>query len=330
MPPSRSLAVFPQVLDDDERELDWTQKLGDPSSRGGGTCSPPRSSLRAKAAAQGSLGLRAAERCVDDAGGRHHGDQDRPTNPEVVPCPPTTPPSCTALAVPRVPALSLPPGYVAGGALLGLTASVIVAALWGNVRLARRRRQRQRQPLRRFRPTNIMNGELDHNAQPSRGRPYRDKGVSGYRTAAADSDAASRDAFRGTRAGRDRVPSSAATFRATRATAVGAGRARRGDNRMATRGRHVDVAGGNHGGSPRRRHGGAGGSFTAAAQRHGSRRSTRRTHRRTTTATAARRAWTPARDRPATPGGAGAAPGLVGQTTGAWRRGSGRVGGGRR
>ena len=71
-----------------------------------------------------------------------------------------------------------PPGYVAGGALLGFTAGVIVGgALWGNCNWGGGNVNVNVNRYNNFNRTNISNGNWNHNAQHRGAVPYRDQGV---------------------------------------------------------------------------------------------------------------------------------------------------------
>jgi len=132
-----------------------------------------------------------------------------PTNPEVVYVP-TYNPSVVYGAWPYPaypPYYYYPPGYVAGGALLGFTAGVIVGgALWGNCNWGRGDVNVNVNRYNNFNKTNISNGNWNHSAQHRGAVPYRDKGVSQQYGRGQAGDAASRDQFRGRAdAGRDSI-----------------------------------------------------------------------------------------------------------------------------
>ena len=100
-----------------------------------------------------------------------------------------------------------PPGYVAGGALLGFTAGVIVGgALWGNCNWGGGDVNINTNRYNNFNRTNINNSNWNHNAQHRGAVPYRDKGVAQQHGRGQAADAASRDQFRGRAdAGRDSI-----------------------------------------------------------------------------------------------------------------------------
>src|SRR5204863_1490876 len=91
-----------------------------------------------------------------------------------------------------------PPGYVAGGALLGFTAGVIVGgALWGNCNWRGGDVNVNVNRYNNFNKTNISNGNWNHNASHRGAVPYRDQGVAKQYGRTPSADSASRDAFRG-------------------------------------------------------------------------------------------------------------------------------------
>ena len=119
-----------------------------------------------------------------------------------------------------------PPGYVAGGALLGFTAGVIVGgALWGNCNWGGGDVNVNVNRYNNFNRTNISNGNWNHNAQHRGAVPYRDQGVAQQYGRGQAADAASRDAFRG-RAEPGSSRSSAATCRRATRGARSAGQNR--------------------------------------------------------------------------------------------------------
>ena len=180
-PSVKSLAVFPQVLTMMSEKLDWTQKLGDAFLAQQKDVMATAQALRAKALGAGlAQGLQGAE-------GRHRAATSNttvikiePTNPEVVYVP-TYNPTVVYGAWPYPaypPYYYYPPGYVAGGALLGFTAGVIVGgALWGNCNWGGGDVNVNVNRYNNFNRTNISNGNWNHNAEHRGAVPYRDKGV---------------------------------------------------------------------------------------------------------------------------------------------------------
>ncbi len=130
----KSLAVLPQVLTMMSEKLDWTQKLGDAFLAQQKDVLDTAQALRAKAPAQGALKDSKEQKVVTDTSENNTTViKIEPTNPEVVYVP-TYNPTVVYGAWPYPaypPYYYYPPGYVAGGALLGFTAGVIVGGASG-------------------------------------------------------------------------------------------------------------------------------------------------------------------------------------------------------
>jgi hypothetical protein len=199
-PSVKSLAVFPQVLTMMSEKIDWTQKLGDAFLAQQKDVLDTAQALRAKAAAQGSLKDTKEQKVTTDSSGGTTIITIAPTNPEVVYVP-TYNPTVVYGAWPYPaypPYYYYPPGYVAGGALLGFTAGVIVGgALWGNCNWRGGDVNVNVNRYNNFNRTNISNGNWNHAAQHRGAVPYRDKGVQQQYGRGQAGDAASRDAYRG-------------------------------------------------------------------------------------------------------------------------------------
>jgi hypothetical protein len=199
-PSVKSLAVFPQVLTMMSEKIDWTQKLGDAFLAQQKDVMATAQSLRAKAQAQGSLKESKEQKVVTEKVENTTVIRIEPTNPEVVYVPTYNPTvvygSWWYPAYP--PYYYYPPGYVAGGALLGFTAGVIVGgALWGNCDWRGGDVNVNVNRYNNFNRTNISNTNWNHNAQHRGAVPYRDQGVAKQYGRSPSADAASRDAFRG-------------------------------------------------------------------------------------------------------------------------------------
>jgi len=208
-PSVKSLAVFPQVLAMMNEKLDWTQKLGDAFLAQQKDVLATAQALRSKAVAQGSLKDSKEQKVSTEQADNVTVIKIEPTNPEVIYVP-TYNPTVVYGAWPYPtypPYYYYPPGYVAGGALLGFTAGVIVGgALWGNCNWRGGDVNVNVNRYNNFNKTNISNANWNHSAQHRGAVPYRDKGVSQQYGRGQASDAASRDAFRGRAdAGRDSI-----------------------------------------------------------------------------------------------------------------------------
>jgi len=199
-PSVKSLAVFPQVLAMMNEKLDWTQKLGDAFLAQQKEVLDTAQALRQKAQAQGSLKDSEQQKVVTTQENNTTVIKIEPTNPEVVYVP-TYNPTVVYGAWPYPaypPYYYYPPGYVAGGALLGFTAGVIVGgALWGNCNWGRGDVNVNVNRYNNFNRTNISNGNWNHNVNHRGGVPYRDQGVAQQYGRGQNSNAASREQFRG-------------------------------------------------------------------------------------------------------------------------------------
>ena len=199
-PSVKSLAVFPQVLTMMSEKIDWTQRLGDAFLAQQKDVMATAQSLRAKAQAQGSLKDSKEQKVVTETVENTTVIKIEPTNPEVVYVPTYNP---TVVYGPwwypaYPPYYYYPPGYVAGGALLGFTAGVIVGgALWGNCNWRGGDVNVNVNRYNSFNRTNVSNTNWSHNAQHRGAVPYRDQGVAKQYGRGQSADAASRDAFRG-------------------------------------------------------------------------------------------------------------------------------------
>ena len=278
----KSLAVFPQVLTMMSEKLDWTQKLGDAFLAQQKDVIATAQTLRGKAVAQGSLTDSKEQKVVTTQENNTTIIKIEPTNPEVVYVP-TYNPTVVYGGWPYPaypPYYYYPPGYVAGGALLGFTAGVIVGgALWGGVNWGHGDVNVNVNRYNNFNKTNISNGNWKHDVDHRGAVPYRDKGVAQQNGRGQAGDAASRDAFRGRAdSGREQIQRGEVSARDVPSNRAGAGAGDRaaggglGDRAGGAGGAGVgdrSAAGaGNYGGAGNRGQGGAGNYGGAgAAQR---------------------------------------------------------------
>jgi hypothetical protein len=226
-PSVKSLCVFPQVLTMMSEKLDWTQKLGDAFLAQQADVMKTAQDLRQKAAAQGSLKDTKEQKVVQTTENNTTVIKIEPTNPEVVYVP-TYNPTVVYGAWPYPaypPYYYYPPGYVAGGALLGFTAGVIVGgALWGNCNWGHNDVNVNVNRYNNFNKTNISNGNWQHNADRRGAVPYRDQNVAKQYNRGQAADAASRDQFRGRAdAGRQQIQSGQVSARDVPGNRGGAG-----------------------------------------------------------------------------------------------------------
>jgi len=196
----KSLTVFPQVLTMMSEKLDWTQKLGDAFLAQQADVMATAQALRAKAVAQGSLKDSSEQKIITEKVETTTVIKIEPTNPEVVYVP-TYNPTVVYGAWPYPaypPYYYYPPGYVAGGALLGFTAGVIVGgALWGNCNWGRGDVNVNVNRYNNFNRTNVSNSNWQHNSQHRGAVPYKDQRVAQQNNRGTSAGAQQREAYRG-------------------------------------------------------------------------------------------------------------------------------------
>jgi len=196
----KSLTVFPQVLTMMSEKLDWTQKLGDAFLAQQADVLATAQTLRAKAVSQGSLKDSSEQKVVTEKVESTTVIKIEPTNPEVVYVP-TYNPAVVYGGWPYPaypPYYYYPPGYVAGGALLGFTAGVIVGgALWGGANWGRGDVNVNVNRYNNFNRTNVSNGNWQHNSQHRGAVPYKDQRTAQQHNRGTSAGAQQRDAYRG-------------------------------------------------------------------------------------------------------------------------------------
>jgi len=199
-PAVKSLAVFPQVLTMMSEKLDWTQNLGDAFLAQQKDVMVTVQSLRQKASAQGNLKSTEQQVVTTEKVESTTIIKIEPAKPEVVYVP-TYNPSVVygSWWWPSYPPYAYyPPGYVAGGALLGFTAGVIVGgALWGGVNWGRGDVDINVNRYNNFNRTNISNSNWQHNAANRGAVPYKDRATSQQYGRGQSANAQSREEFRG-------------------------------------------------------------------------------------------------------------------------------------
>ena len=196
----KSLTVFPQVLTMMSEKLDWLQKLGDAFLAQRQEVMATTQALRGKAAAEGTLKDTEQQKVVTEKSDTTTIIKIEPSNPEVVYMPTYNP--AVAYGVWPYPAYPpyyyYPPGYVAGGALLGFTAGVIVGgALWGNCNWGRGDVNVNVNRYNNFNRTNVSNGNWQHNAEHRGAVPYRDQRTAQQYNRGSSQGAQSREGYRG-------------------------------------------------------------------------------------------------------------------------------------
>jgi len=199
-PSVKSLAVFPQVLTMMSDKLDWTQKLGDAFLAGQKEVMSTVQGLRQKASAQGNLKDTDQQKVTTEKVESTTIIKIEPAKPEVVYVPTYNPTvvygSWWWPSYP--PYYYYPPGYVAGAALVGFTAGVIVGgALWGGVNWGRGDVDINVNRYNNFNRTNIQNNNWQHNASHRGAVPYKDRATAQQYGRGQAGNAQSREQFRG-------------------------------------------------------------------------------------------------------------------------------------
>lgn len=207
-PAVKSMTNFPQILDMMDGKLDWTQKLGDAFLSQQAAVMDTVQSLRRKANEQGNLKSSSEQKIIVE---QAPPDQPQitiikiePANPQVVYVPTYNP---TVVYGPwwypsYPPYYYYPPGYVAGGALLGFTAGVAVgAALWGNCNWGwghgHGNVNINVNNFNQYNRTNISNNSWNHNSAHRKGVAYSDNVTSQRYNQGNQGNSQARENFRG-------------------------------------------------------------------------------------------------------------------------------------
>lgn len=218
----KSLAVVPQVLTMMSEKLDWTQKLGDAFLAQQQDVMATAQALRAKAVAQGTLKDTQEQKVVTEQAESTTIVKIEPSNPQVVYVPTYNP--AVAYGPWPYPAYPpyyyYPPGYAAGGAIVGFTAGVIVgSALWGGANWGRGEVNVNVNRYNNFNRTNTANSNWQHNSEHRGAVPYKDRNVAEQHNRGASANAQSREAYRGrSDGGAQRADASAGASRAASGT----------------------------------------------------------------------------------------------------------------
>lgn len=201
-PAVKSLTSVPQVLQQMNEKLDWTQKLGDAFLARQGDLMDTVQSLRAKAAAAGNLRTTEQQVVKTETQGTQSIYIVESPKPEVVYVPTYNPSVVYGTWWYSTPAYYMyPPAYVYPPGLAFATGIFVGAAIWGgchwgwgggssvNVNVNR---------YNSFNRTNISNNNWNHNVDHRGGVSYRDQNVANKYNRGGNSQAAkSREDFRG-------------------------------------------------------------------------------------------------------------------------------------
>lgn len=177
-PAVKSLTAVPQVLQQMNDKLDWTQKLGDAFLAQQGDVMNTVQSLRAKAAEQGNLKTTEQQVVTTQTQGSQTIYVVESPKPEVVYVP-TYNPSVVygPWPYPAPPYYMYPPSYVYPPGLAFATGVIVGAAIWGNCNWGHGDIDVNVNRYNNFNQTNISNKNWSHNAEHRGGVAYKDKGV---------------------------------------------------------------------------------------------------------------------------------------------------------
>lgn len=213
-PSVKSLVNFPQVLDQMNEKLDWTQKLGDAFLAQQKDVMDTVQKLREKAEAQGNLKSSEQQKVIVEK--ETQTIIIEPASPQVVYVPTYNPTVVygTWWYPSYPPYYYYTPGYAAGAALFSFGVGVAVGAAWGyawggcnwrggDVDIDINRNTNINNNINRSNYQNKVTtgqggrGEWKHNPEHRKGVSYRDQGTAQKFDRGASRDTQSREAFRG-------------------------------------------------------------------------------------------------------------------------------------
>ncbi len=198
-PAVKSLTAVPQVLQQMNDKLDWTQKLGDAFLAQQGDVMNTVQSLRAKAAAAGNLKSTEQQVVTTQVQGTQTIYVVESPKPEVIYVP-TYNPSVVygPWPYPAPPYYVYPPSYVYPPGLAFATGVLVGAAIWGNCNWGHGNVDVNVNRYNNFNQTNISNKNWNHNVEHRGGVAYKDKGVANQYNRGGNSQASqARDNYRG-------------------------------------------------------------------------------------------------------------------------------------
>lgn len=209
-PAVKSLTTVPQVLQQMNDKLEWTQKLGDAFLAQQAAVMDTVQSLRAKADAAGNLKSSDQQVVKTQSQGSQTIYVVEPAKPEVIYVP-TYNPSVVygSWWYPAPPYYMYPPSYVYPPGLAFATGVVVGAAIWGSCNWGWGHGHVDVNVNRynSFNRTNISNKNWNHNVEHRRGVAYRDQNVAReYNRGGTTADSKTREDFRGrAEAGREEL-----------------------------------------------------------------------------------------------------------------------------
>ncbi len=199
-PAVKALTTVPQVLNQMNDKLDWTQKLGDAFLAQQKDVLATVQALRAKADAAGNLKSTEQQVVKKEQQGSQTTYIIESPKPDVVYVP-TYNPSVVygPWWYPAAPPYYVyPPSYVYPPGVAFVTGALIGAAIWGNCNWGGGNVDVNVSRYNNFNRTNINNGNWNHNVNHRQGVAYRDQKVAQQYNRGGNAQATqSRDAFRG-------------------------------------------------------------------------------------------------------------------------------------
>ena len=198
-PAVKALAAVPQVLQQMNDKLDWTQKLGDAFLAQQAEVMKTVQGLRAKAQAAGNLKASAEQQVKTEQQGGQTVYIIESAKPEVVYVPTYNPSTIYGTWwYPYPPYYMYPPAYVYPPGLAFATGVVVGAAIWGNCNWHGNSVNINVNRYNSYNKTNISNNNFQHNTEHRKGVAYKDQGVAQKYNRGGDAKAAqSREQYRG-------------------------------------------------------------------------------------------------------------------------------------
>lgn len=203
-PAVKSITAVPQVLQQMNDKLDWTQKLGDAFLAQQQDVMDTVQALRAKAHAAGNLKSTEQQVVKTEVQGTQTIYVVQPAKPDVVYVPTYNPTVVYgSWWYPAPPYMMYPPAYVYPPGLAFATGVVVGAAIWGNCNWGGYGNNNVNVNVNKYNSFNRTsvsntNNNWNHNAQHRGGVAYADKGVAQqYNRGGSGQNAQARDANRG-------------------------------------------------------------------------------------------------------------------------------------
>jgi uncharacterized membrane protein YgcG len=198
-PAVKSLTAVPQVLQQMNDQLDWTQKLGDAFLAQQKDVLDTVQSLRAKAEAAGNLKSTTQQVVKTEPQGNQTIYVIESSQPDVIYVPTYNPSVVYGVWwYPYPPYYMYPPHYVYPPGVVFAAGIFVGAAIWGHCNWHGGYVNVNVSHYNSFNRTNINNPNWNHNVDHRKGVAYKDKAVAQqYNRGANDQAAKSRDEFRG-------------------------------------------------------------------------------------------------------------------------------------